>query len=216
MQLRSGTDTKKALARKALVQKALVQQDKGGATADLFPAPDPETPRTSAQDILLKVQWITIDPSLSDEDRLLELHKMLKLCAEEQVREAREYQAVLRHFMELGKNSQAMFEAPKLPESAFVVGESPIDKDMRADERQMAHSRTNAATLLETLQWVEYQVMEAQKEAAFTGKTDRLFREMNRFIDEKIAKSGIVVDLGNWSLERELACLTLPETDTQA
>ncbi|KAL8723220.1 MAG: hypothetical protein Q9225_000410, partial [Loekoesia sp. 1 TL-2023] len=132
-------------------------EDEEALMVEFYPTPDPEVPRTSANDIILSVKGITTDMSLSDEQRLHHLHHMLELCAAEHERELQEYQAAHRHLVEHEGDFQTMVATPKVPEDAFSIWEASIDKDMKADRSQMKRSRENAKTLLKAIKFVEHQ-----------------------------------------------------------
>lgn len=145
MQLRSGHET----------HGALTHQDEEALMMELYPTPDPESQRIAAEDIELAVKGIDNDLSLTDEQRLHELHCMLELCAAEHEREAQEYQAAHRHLIEHEARVSVMTTYPDIPEHIFDDWTAFLDTKMGEDRSKMEYSRANTEALLNVIRIVE-------------------------------------------------------------
>ncbi|KAL9606184.1 MAG: hypothetical protein Q9179_000639 [Wetmoreana sp. 5 TL-2023] len=154
--------------------------------AGLYPTPDIERPRTPVPDLVQSIKVISKDPELTDEKRLLHLHRMLELCTAEQEREVQEYQAAHRQLVEHEGDFETMVTQTEIPANVYEFWKSSVDGSMKADKMKMKKSRENTKAILKAIRYAEEKVSKTEKTVASQKEQSRVIKQFDQFVEPKL------------------------------
>ncbi|KAL8737878.1 MAG: hypothetical protein Q9181_001250 [Wetmoreana brouardii] len=168
------------------ISAGLTQQGEQAIMAKLYPTPDIERPRTPVPDLVQSIKVISKDPELTDEERLLHLHRMLELCTAEQERELQEYQAAHRQLVEHEGDFETMVTQTEIPANVYEFWKSSVDGNMNADKMKMKKSRENTQAILKAIRYAEEKVTRTEKTVASQKEQSRLIKQFDRFVEQEM------------------------------
>ncbi|KAL8967037.1 MAG: hypothetical protein Q9183_003098 [Haloplaca sp. 2 TL-2023] len=154
----------------------LTQQSELARLMDLYPTPTASPTHTSARDIMESVQFIRQDAALTDEQRLIHLHRMLELSTLELENEVLAYQVAHRQLVGHEGNVANMVASPRPPADTLDHREERVDSGMEADRRKMKESTQRMEALFKAMKFADSQVKETQATVTSEGKQKGLSR----------------------------------------
>ena len=135
----------------------LTQQSELATLIDLYPTPTANPDHTSAKDITQSVKFIRQDRTLTDQHRLLHLHRMLELSTLELENEVETYQVAHRQLVGHEDNFASMVAYPRPPPDILEHWEKRVDNDMEADRRKMKESTQRIKALFKAMKFADSQ-----------------------------------------------------------
>ncbi|KAL8866980.1 MAG: hypothetical protein Q9174_005955 [Haloplaca sp. 1 TL-2023] len=154
----------------------LTQESELATMMDLYPTRTASPVHTSGKDIMQSIKFIRQDASLTDQQRLLHLHRMLELSTLELENEVEAYQVFHRQLVSHEENFASMVAYPRPPPDIREHWEKRVDSDMEADRRKMKESTQRIKALFKAMRFADGQVKKTQAIVTSEGKQRWLSR----------------------------------------